>query len=65
MKRCAKTMIDKTNKLWKWSKPTKRFREQYMKMTGLIAKETGMMTDKGWELYMSLFDLPKRKDHRK
>jgi hypothetical protein len=46
-----KTIIDKKNKLWKWSKPDKQFKDWYKKTYGLDAKEVGTMTDEAWSLY--------------
>ena len=47
-------MIDKKNKLWKWKKADKKFKDQYRKMCGLEADEVGIMTDKGFNLYYKL-----------
>lgn len=49
-----KTAIDKTNKLWKWKKADKQFKDWYKKTYGLEAKEIGFMTDKAWNIYKKL-----------
>lgn len=56
-----KSIIDRKNKLWKWKKADKQTKDQYRKQTGLEAKEIGMMTDEGWNLYMSLFKEKRKK----
>ncbi len=53
-KQSKKSLIDKTNKLWEWSKPDKQFKAWYKKEYGIEAQELGMMTDKAYKLYEKL-----------
>lgn len=57
----SKSMIDKSNKLWKWSKPNKATRDWYKKTYGLEMKEIGMTTNEGFDLYIDL--LTKKESH--
>lgn len=58
-----KSIIDKSNKLWKWSTPNKETRDWYKKTCGLEMKEIGVMTDEGFNLYIDL--LTKKESHEK
>ena len=53
-------MIDKKNSLWKWKKPTKEFKSWYKKNYGLEADEIGLMTEKGFDMYINLISPPLR-----
>jgi hypothetical protein len=51
------SMIDKTNKLWKWKKASKKFKEQYEIMTGLEAKEIGTPTKEYFDLLERIYGI--------
>lgn len=50
----TKSIIDKTNKMWRWSKPSKKFKDWYKKLCGLEAKEVGIMDDRFYNMYLKL-----------
>lgn len=50
-------MIDKSNKLWKWSTPNKETRDWYKKTYGLEMKEFGMMTNEGFDRFFKRLTL--------